>query len=98
VRIFTLPVPPFEGGGPAVELTFIPLSLGTLGAESALSIQLDLHILTPLGIMPDPYTDDGGRLVARFEIGAEHVSGVVVLSETGTGSFTAAYPLQVVAE
>ena len=70
VRVFPLPV----SGGSAGELTDIPLNLGTLGARSALNVQLAEDILTPLG-MTMPYTDDGGNLTVEFTIQAEKVRG-----------------------
>ncbi len=92
VRVFTLPAP-FAA---AQELTFLPLQLGTLGAESAVSIQLDTDILAHLGGVGLPYTNDGGGLVARFEIGAEHVSGVVLIRWNFPVPIATTYPLQVV--
>ena len=93
VRIFTLPAP----SAAAQELTGAPLPLGTLGPESAVSIQLDTDILAVLNIGL-PYVIDGGGLVARFEIGAEHVSGVVFLRWNFPVPIATTYPLQVVAE
>ena len=61
VRVFTLPVM----GGLAQELTSSPLSLGTLGARSALNLKLAEDILTPRGITL-PYTDNDGDLTLEF--------------------------------
>ena len=70
VRVFTLPLI----GGLAQELTSAPLSLGTLGARSALNLKLAEDILTLLGI-PLPYTDNDGDLALEFTIGAANVRG-----------------------
>ena len=70
VRVFTLPV----SGGTAQELTPSPLSLGTLGANSAINIKLAEDILTPLGITL-PYTDNDGDLTLEFTIEAADVRG-----------------------
>ncbi len=71
VRVFTLPLT----GGVAQELTgTLPLSLGTLGARSALNVKLAEDILTPLGIAL-PYTDNGGNLSLEFTIQAPDVRG-----------------------
>ena len=57
VRVFSLPL----SNGMAQELTGTPLDLGTLGAESAMNIDLANDILTPLSIMP-PYA----RIIHKF--------------------------------
>ncbi len=88
VRVFTLPL----SGGLAQELTVtLPLSLGTLGARSALNVKLADDILTPLGITT-PYITDGGNLTLEFTIQAPDVrSAAQVFSD----SFAfGVYPLQ----
>jgi len=70
VRVFTLPLK----DGTAQELTSEPLSLGMLGARSALNVRLVEDILTPLGI-PTPYITDGGNLTLEFTILAADVRG-----------------------
>ena len=87
VRVFTLPT----AGGAVQELTSTPLSLGTLGAESAINLKLAEDILTPLGI-PLPYVDNGGNLTLEFTIGAPDVRGAaqVFASDFAFGT----YPLQ----
>jgi len=62
VRVFTLP----PTGGTAQELTEAPLSLGILGAKSAVNIKVAEDILAPLGRRP--YTEDGGDLTLEFTI------------------------------
>ncbi len=87
VRVFSLPL---RSGVPQ-ELTVTPLSLGTLGAKSALNLKLAEDILTPLGI-PVPYTDDGGNLTLEFTIGTGNVQGV---AQVFSGDFAfGTYPLQ----
>jgi len=86
VRVFTLPLI----GGMAQELTTAPLSLGTLGARSALNIRLVEDILAPLGI-PLPYTDDGGNLTLEFTIGAANVRGTTQIGSSHSFGTT---PLQ----
>ncbi len=87
VRVFTLPL---RSGVPQ-ELTVTPLSLGTLGARSALNIKLAEDILTLLGT-PLPYISDGGNLTVEFTIGSDRVRGVaqVFTSDFAFGT----YPLQ----
>jgi len=87
VRVFSLPL---RSGVPQ-ELTVTPLSLGVLGAKSALNIKLAEDILTPLGI-PIPYINDGGNLTVEFTVAAEKVRGVaqVFTSDFAFGT----YPLQ----
>jgi len=70
VRVFTLPLK----DGIAQELTPEPLSLGMLGARSALNVRLVEDILTPLGVSV-PYTTDGGNLTLEFTIQAADVRG-----------------------
>ncbi len=70
VRVFTLPL----SGGLAQELTTTPLSLGTLGARSALNVKLAEDILIPVGITL-PYTDNDGDLTLEFTIPAADVGG-----------------------
>ncbi len=89
VRVFTLPV----AGGTARELTSTPLSLGTLGAQSALNVKLVEDVLTPLG-MPMPYRDDGGNLTLEFTIGAPNVRGAAQVFSSSLAFGTA--PLEVI--
>jgi len=70
VRVFTLP----PLAGTARELTIAPLSLGILGAKSALNIKLAEDILTFL--VPLPYKENGGNLTLEFTIGSKNVRGV----------------------
>ena len=87
VRVFTLPL----SDGTAQELTGPPLDLGTLGARSALNIELAEDILTPLGITT-PYTTDGGNLTLEFTIQAADVRGA---AQVFSSSFAfGVYPLQ----
>ena len=87
VRVFSLPL----SSGTAQELTGTPLGLGTLGAESAMNIDLANDILTPLSITT-PYVTDGGNLTLEFTIQAADVVGAAqVFSDIfGFG----VYPLQ----
>jgi len=87
VRVFTLPVI----GGLAQELTSTPLSLGTLGARSALNLKLVEDILTALGLTT-PYTDNGGNLTLEFTIQAANVGGVAQVFSDSLAFGT--YPLQ----
>ena len=87
VRVFTLPLM----GGTVQELTDTPLSLGTLGAKSALNIKLAEDILTPLGITI-PYTADGGNLTLEFTIEAADVGGIVQVFSSSLG--LGIYPMQ----
>ncbi len=87
VRVFTLPLI----GGLAQELTSTPLSLGTLGARSALNLKLAEDILTFLGI-PLPYTDNGGNLTLEFTIQAANVRGTAQVFSSDFAFGT--YPLQ----
>jgi len=86
VRVFTLPLI----GGTAQELTTTALSLGSLGAKSALNIKLE-DILTPLGI-PTPYLTDGGNLSLEFTIGPSNVRGVAQVFSDSLAFGT--YPMQ----
>ncbi|TDI14625.1 MAG: hypothetical protein E2P05_09345 [Acidobacteria bacterium] len=87
VRVFTLPL----DTGTAQELTVTPLSLGTLGARSALNIKLAEDILISLGITT-PYITDGGNLTVEFTIQAANVRGAAqVVSPSVTFGV---YPLQ----
>ena len=87
VRVFTLPV----AGGTARELTDTPISLGTLGAQSALNVKLVEDVLNPLG-MPMPYGDDGGNLTLEFKIEAPGVQGAAQVFSSNLAYGT--YPLQ----
>ena len=87
VRVFTLPLI----GGTAQELTTTPLSLGTLGARSALNIKLVEDILTALGLTT-PYTDNGGNLMLEFTIQAASVRGTAQVFSSDFAFGT--YPLQ----
>ena len=89
VRVFTLPV----SGSTRQELTTDPLPLGSLGANEAFNIKLDVDILTPLGITL-PYQDDGGNLVLEFTVEAPKVTGTGQVF-SGTLAF-GTYPLQVI--
>ena len=87
VRVFTLPVT----GGTAQELTPTPLSLGNLGAGSALNVKLVEDLLTPAGITV-PYTTDGGDLTLEFTI---HTAGVKGAAQVFSSSFASGTnPLQ----
>jgi len=87
VRVFSLPLV----NGAALELTGAPLGLGTLGAESAMNIDLANDILMPL-MITTPYVTDGGNLTLEFTIQAADVVGAAqVFSDIfGFG----VYPLQ----
>jgi len=88
VRVFTLPLT----GGTARELT-APLSLGILGAKSALNVKLLEDILMPLRRgTTSPYTTDGGNLTLEFTIQAADVRGVAQVFSSSLGFGT--YPLQ----
>ena len=87
VRVFTLPLI----GGTAQELTTTALSLGSLGAKSAINIKLAEAILTPLGITP-PYITDGGNLTLEFTIGPANVRGVAQVFSDSLAFGT--YPMQ----
>ena len=87
VRVFTLPLI----GGLAQELTSTPLSLGALGARSALNIKLVEDILTALGLTT-PYTDNGGNLVLELTIQAASVRGTAQVFSSNFAFGT--YPLQ----
>jgi photosystem II stability/assembly factor-like uncharacterized protein len=87
VRVFTLPLK----NGTAQELTATPLSLGSLGPRSALTIKVAEDILTPLQI-PLPYTTDGGNLTLEFEIQAADVRGAAQVFSSDFAYGT--YPLQ----
>jgi len=87
VRVFTLP----PMGGLVQELTDTPLTLGTLGAKSALNIKLAEDILTPLGI-ETPYTTDGGNLTLEVTIQAADVRAAAQVFSSNFGFGT--YPLQ----
>ncbi len=87
VRVFRLPL---LSGFPQ-ELTVVPLSLGSLGAKSAVNIKLAEDILTPLGIAL-PYINDGGNLTVEFTVAADKVRGV---AQVFTDNFAfGTYPLQ----
>ena len=89
VRVFTLPLM----GGLAQELTSSPLNLGTLGARSALNLNLAENILTPLGITT-PYITDGGNLTVEFTVQAADVRAA---AQVFSDSFAfGVYPLQVI--
>jgi glucose/arabinose dehydrogenase len=88
VRVFTLPV---KDGVPQ-EVTSSPLTVGVLGAKSALNLKLVEDILSPLGITP-PYTNDGGNLTLEFTVEAADVRGVAQVF-SGSVAF-GTYPLQV---
>jgi len=87
VRVFTLPV----ASGTARELTDTPISLGTLGAQSALNVKLAEDVLTPLGT-PMPYRDDGGNLTLEFKIETPGVQGAAHVFSSNLTYGT--YPLQ----
>jgi hypothetical protein len=90
VRVFTLPLT----GGTARELT-APLSLGILGAKSALNVKLLEDILMPLRLgTTGPYTTDGGNLTLEFTIRAANVRGTVQVFESDFALGTV--PLQVI--
>jgi len=86
VRVFTLPT----STGTAQELTTTALSLGSLGAKSALNIKLE-DILTPLGVTT-PYITDGGNLTLEFTIGPANVRGVAQVFSDSLAFGT--YPMQ----
>jgi len=71
VTVHAFSLPPRDGFN---QSTASPLSLGTLGARSALNIKVVEDILIPLGITP-PYTPDGGNLTLEFTILAPGVKG-----------------------
>jgi hypothetical protein len=78
----------------AQELTSsLLLSLGTLGAGSALNLKLAEDILVPLGISL-PYTTDGGNLTLEFTIQAADVRGTAQVFSSSFGFGT--YPLEVI--
>jgi len=87
VRVFTLPVT----GGTARELTGTPISLGTLGAQSALNVKLAEDVLMSLGT-PMPYRDDGGNLTLEFKIETPGVQGAAQVFSSNLAYGT--YPLQ----
>jgi len=86
VRVFTLP----STGGTAQELTEVPLSLGILGAKSAVNIKVAEDILAPLGRRP--YTEDGGDLTLEFTIKGADARGSAQVFSSSFASGT--YPLQ----
>jgi hypothetical protein len=90
VRVFTLPL----SGGIAQELTGTPLSLGTLGAKSALNIKLAEDILDQLPGITTPYTTDGGNLTVEFTVGAADVRGTAQVFSSDFAFGT--YPMQVI--
>ena len=90
VRVFTLPL----SGGTAQELTATPLSIGTLGAKSALNIKLAEDILDQLPGITTPYTTDGGNLTVEFTIGAADVRGTAQVFSSDFAFGT--YPMQVI--
>ena len=71
VRVFTLP----RKDGLAQELTTTPLSLGSLGAGSALNIRVAEDILDFVPGITTPYTNDDGDLTLEFTIQAIGVRG-----------------------
>ena len=87
VRAFTLPLKE----GTAQELTATALSLGNLGARSALNVKLVEDILTPAGITV-PYTTDDGDLTLEFTIQAADVKGAAQVFSSSFASGT--NPLQ----
>ena len=87
VRAFTLPL----NGGTAQELTATALSLGSLGARSALNVKLVEDILTPAGITV-PYTTDDGDLTLEFTVQAANVKGAAQVFSSSFASGT--NPLQ----
>ena len=92
VRAFTLP----RKGGAAQELTATALSLGNLGARSALNVKLVENILTPAGITV-PYTTDDGDLTLEFTIQTANVKGAAqVFNKSQTLAF-GTYTLQEIA-
>jgi hypothetical protein len=91
VRVFTLPLE----SSTAQELTGTPLGLGTLGAESAMNIDLANDILMPLSITT-PYVTDGGNLTLEFTIQAADVRGAAQVFSSSFAFGT--YPLSEVPE
>jgi len=90
-RVFSLPLT----SGSNQEFTATPLNLGTLGAESAMSIRLAEDILAALTPpLTLPYTTDGGNLTVEFTIETTNVRGAaqVFSSDFAFG----VYPLQVI--
>ncbi len=87
VRVFSLPL----GSGTAQELTSAPLDLGTLGAKSAMNMDVVDDILTTLGITT-PYVTDGGNLTLEFTIQAADVVGAAQVFSSSFGF--GVYPLQ----
>ena len=75
-----------------------PLSLGILGAKSALNVKLLEDILMPLrrgtSSPTSPYTTDGGNLTLEFTIQAADVRGVAQVFESDFALGTV--PLQVI--
>ena len=71
VRVFTLPLK----DGLAQELTPAPLSLGSLGAGSALNIRVAEDILDFVPGITTPYTNDDGDLTLEFTIQTADVKG-----------------------
>jgi hypothetical protein len=90
VRVFTLSLI----GGTAQELTGTPLSLGTLGAKSALNIKLAEDILDQIPGITTPYTTDGGNLTMEFTVGAADVRGTAQVFSLDFAFGT--YPMQVI--
>ena len=71
-RVFSLPL----SSSVNQEFTATPLNLGSLGAESAMSIRLAEDILAPLAPpLTLPYITDGGNLTVEFTIQAADVRG-----------------------
>ena len=90
VRVFSLPL----NSSTAQELTGTPLSLGTLGAKSALNIKLAEDILDQLPGITTPYTTDGGNLTVEFMVGAADVRGTAQVFSSDFAFGT--YPMQVI--
>ena len=88
VTVHAFSLPPRDGFD---QSTATPLSLGTLGARSALNIKVVEDILIPLGV-DLPYMPDGGNLTLEFTILAPGVRGAgqVFSSDFAFGT----YPLR----
>ena len=92
VRVFSLPL----NSSTAQELTGTPLSLGTLGAKSALNIKLAEDILDQLPGITTPYTTDGGNLTLEFTIQAADVRGAAQVFNNSLTLAFGTYPMQVI--
>ncbi len=90
VTVHAFSLPPRSGFD---QSTATPLSLGTLGARSALTIKVVEDVLIPLGVAP-PYAADSGNLTLEFTIRAPGVRGAAQVFNNSLTLAFGTYPLR----